>query len=376
MQKKDYDIELIAVRSGFNGEEFYAQARAGAIPRQGRPPIVVLTAQPALRSGTDVYFALSEWRTEDMGRTWDGPVQHSSTLGRRKEPGGVEAAICDMTPSWHDLTGKLLITGHTKRYCNDRCPMSESRRETAYSVYNAEKHVWTPWRTVDMPRKPGFQRARAGSAQRVDLDSGEILLPFYFRAPHMENLRSSAVMRCAFNGKTLSYMEHGNELSISDPRGFSEPSLIRFQDRFFLTLRNDLRGYVTASEDGLHFETPVPWCFDDGSELGSYNTQQHWISHDDALFLVYTRRGLDNDNVFRHRAPLMIAQVNPDNYTVMRDTERELVPNRGARLGNFGVCNVTADENWVVVAEWMQPGGCEKYGSDNTIWVARIRWQL
>jgi hypothetical protein len=30
---------------------------------------------------------------------------------------------------------------------------------------------------------------------------------------------------------------------------------------------------------------------DDGAELGSYNTQQHWLSHGDGLFLMYTRRG-------------------------------------------------------------------------------------
>ena len=45
------------------------------------------------------------------------------------------------------------------------------------------------------------------------------------------------------------------------------------------------------------------WTFDDGSELGNYNTQQHWVTHSDGLFLVYTRRGADNDDIARHRAP-------------------------------------------------------------------------
>jgi len=59
---------------------------------------------------------------------------------------------------------------------------------------------------------------------------------------------------------------------------------------------------------------------------------------------------------------------------VLRDTERVLVPERGARLGNFGVVEVNESETWVTVAEWMQPAGCEKYGSDNSVYAARIRW--
>jgi len=141
-----------------------------------------------------------------------------------------------------------------------------------------------------------------------------------------------------------------------------------------LTLRNDVRGYVAAGEDGLHFCEPRPWTFDDGSDLGNYNTQQHWVTHSDALFLVYTRRGADNDHVFRHRAPLFMAQVDPERLCVLRDTERVLVPERGARLGNFGVCDVDERETWVVVTEWMQPVGCEQYGSDNSVYVARIVW--
>jgi len=37
-----------------------------------------------------------------------------------------------------------------------------------------------------------------------------------------------------------------------------------------------------------------PWSFHDGAELGSYNTMQHWATHSDGLFLVYTRRDADD----------------------------------------------------------------------------------
>ena len=139
-------------------------------------------------------------------------------------------------------------------------------------------------------------------------------------------------------------------------------------------MRNDKKGFVARSTDGVHFDKYVPWKFDDGTELGSYNTQQHWVAHSNGLFLVYTRRGAGNDHVFRHRAPLFMAQVDLERFCVIRETKQILVPERGARLGNFGVTNVSPNETWVTVSEWMQPKGVEKYGSDGSVFVSRIHW--
>jgi hypothetical protein len=270
----------------------------------------------------------------------------------------------------------LLTTGQTVRYSGDEHPIVRRRREIAYSSYDPDSRTWTPWETVDLPSRTDFLSAGAGSAQRFDLEDGTILLPISFKEPSDDwhACYTTTVARCSFDGQRLRYIEHGSELTVTDPRGLYEPSLTRFQGRFYLTLRNDVRGCVCMGTDGLRFQTPQPWTFDDGTELGNYNTQQHWVTHCEGLFLVYNRRGLNNDHVFRHRAPLMMAQVDPERLVVLRDTERELVPNRGARIGNFAVCNVSEAETWVVVAEWMQPVGCERYGSDNTIWVARIIW--
>ena len=139
-------------------------------------------------------------------------------------------------------------------------------------------------------------------------------------------------------------------------------------------MRNDEKGYVSVSDDGLNYSEPIVWKFDDGKELGNYNTQQHWVTHSDGLYLVYTRRGANNDHVFRHRAPLFMAQVDPETLQVKRKTERIIVPEKGARMGNFAVVNLSPSETWVTVAEWMQPIGIEKYGSNNRIYTARIKW--
>jgi hypothetical protein len=365
-----YVIQLDTIRKGFDGKTCWVHSRAGAIP--GRTPSVVLTMQKLLLSGSDVFYPLNEMRTDDLGKTWSGPVEHGETLGRRNEEGGIEAVICDFTPGWHAKTGKLLGTGHVARYVGNKIMRSPRPRETAWSVYDAKGRQWTRWRTLAMPGGKKFFSAGAGCTQRVDLENGEILLPVYFSDG--TELSATTVVRCGFDGDRLRYLENGDELRTTIPRGYGEPSLTKFQGRYYLTIRNDQRGYVTSGKDGLHFDEPRAWLWDDGSDLGNYNTQQHWITHGDGLFLVYTRRGAGNDHVFRHRAPLFMAQVDPGKLRVIRSTERVLVPQRGARLGNFGVVDVSAGETWVTVAEWMQPVGCEKYGSDNSVYAARIRW--
>jgi len=253
-------------------------------------------------------------------------------------------------------------------------------RETSYSVYDPRERSWTPWTTLKMPDQVQFQNAGAGSTQRVDRPNGDILLPIYFKSREAKTYRST-VVRATFDGQLLSYAEHGSELTVDRGRGLYEPSLARYGKRYYLTLRNDSAGYVAVSEDGLSFASPEPWRWDDGAELGNYNTQQHWVTHSGGLFLVYTRKGANNDHVFRHRAPLFIAQVDPQKLRVIRRTERVLVPERGARLGNFAVTEVNEHETWVTVAEGMQARGPQivippdnKYGADNSVYVARIVW--
>ena len=382
----NYQIDLATAHQGYDGKTCWVHARGGTIPARapGNPtdvPIVVITSQKLLLTGFDVFYGLHEFRTDDLGETWSGPTEQA-TLRRRSPKEGVEIVPCDFTPKWHQATGKLLGTGATFWYSTKTNDIIEhSPSEIPYSVYDPEQRTWTEWKTVEMPQEPQFEYARAGCTQRYDLPNGEILLPIYCGVP-TDPLLSSAVIRCRFDGKTLSYVEHGNLMKFPKGRGFAEPSLTKFGDWYYLTLRNDDFAGITRSRDGLHFDEPMRWKFDDGADLGSYNTQAHWVTHSGGLFLVYTRRGLDNDNVFRHRAPLVMAQVDPERMVVLRKTERILVPQRGARLGNFGVNNVSENETWVVVTEWMQTNGPNyiipvenKRGADNSIYVAKIRWE-
>ncbi|HPA17131.1 MAG TPA: exo-alpha-sialidase [Verrucomicrobiae bacterium] len=375
----EFDIRLETISSGFDKKTCWVHPRAGAIP--GDPPSVVLTMQRLLLTGSDVFGPLCEMRTDDLGATWSGPIEHGATLGHREEPGGIVVGACDFWPKWHAKSGRLLGIGHTVRYSGNRV-IPVRPRETCYSVYDPRARSWTAWDTLEMGDAKRFYNAGAGCAQRVDLPDGGILLPIYFKS-ESEKMAKVTVLRCGFDGGRLTMVGQGNVLAVDTDRGLGEPSLTCFRGRYYLTLRHDKAGYVSTSADGLNFTAPTAWTWDDGSELGNYNTQQHWVTHDDALFLVYTRRGADNDHVFRHRAPLFIARVNPDGPCVLRGTERVLVPERGARLGNFGVTEVNENETWVTVAEWMQTNppnpydftACMKHGSDNAVFVARIRWK-
>jgi hypothetical protein len=366
-----YRLQLDVVSEGFDGKTCWFHPRAGAIP--GKVPSVVLTLQKWNLKRSDVFYPVASRVSPDLGRTWSPVVEHSATLGRHRIDETREEAICDFTPKWHAQSGRLLGTGHTVFYKDDVL-MAVRPRHTVWSVFDPATQTWTAWAKMHMPDSPKFGCAGAGSTQRVDLANGDILLPIYSKAIEGKAYFST-IVRCRFDGEKLQYVEHGSEHTVDVDRGLYEPSLAKFRGRYFLTMRNDRAAYVARSADGLKFEGARKWTFDDGADLGSYNTQAHWVTHEDGLFLTYTRRGANNDNVARHRAPLFIAQVDPERLVVLRSTERELVPNKGAQLGNFAVVDVSERETWVTTSEGMSPGNPAQYGSNGRVYAARIIWE-
>lgn len=381
----DYRLTTDVAAKLFDGKKCWCHPRAGIVPGAGNEglPRVVMTMNTLHLSGSDIFKGMYSLQTDDLGKSWSEPKLMKTlapvyeTIKGQKHP----VAASDFWPTWHAATGTLLGTGHTVVYTPDWHVRNPRSRHTAFSTYDPKTSSWKSWQKMEMPAGTKFVNAGAGCTQRVDLDDGNLLLPIYYKPPG-KNSRV-LVARCSFDGKTLRYIEHGTELQIDDKtRGLHEPSLTRFGDNYYLTIRNDKRGFVTRGKDGLNFEPMQTWKLDDGKDLGNYNTQQHWVTHSDGLFLVYTRRGANNDHVFRHRAPLFMAQVDPKTLRVIRSTEQVLVAERGARLGNFGVTHVSPNETWVTVSEWMQTWGPDyvmkvgnKYGSDGSVFVARIHWK-
>jgi hypothetical protein len=375
--RNGYRLSLDSPTRLFDGKTCWTHPRAGIIPGAGNNglPQVVMTMNTLDLAGSDVFKGMYGMETTDFGETWTLPKKLVSLAPRHEIIDGTKrpVAVSDFWPCWHKASKTLLGTGHTVVYTPDWKVINPRPRHTSYSAYNIKTGDWGKWQKLEMPDDDKFYNSGAGCVQRFDMEDGTILLPFSFR-PKGKNFRTT-VCKCSFDGEKLKYLEQGSELELNDEtRGLGEPSLAYFNNNYFLTMRNDKKGFVARSTDGLHFDKYVTWKFDDGTELGSYNTQQHWVAHSNGLFLVYTRRGAGNDHVFRHRAPLFMAKVDPESLCVIRDTEQILVPERGARLGNFGVTNVGLNETWVTVSEWMQPHGVEKYGSDGSIFVARIHW--
>jgi len=371
----DFTVKLEVATQALTPEFCWFHPRAAAIPGAGENgnPAVVMTIQKHLKV-SDYYSGMWTMRTNDVGASWTGPKEIPE-LGWAKKENGIVVAVADVTPGWHPQTKRLLAIGCSVRYSPKGKQLSDTQRpsQTAYAVHDPKTGTWSKWQTLELPADEKFNFARNGCAQWLVEPDGTVLVPIYF-AMSSRVPASVTVLRCRFDGNRLTYQQHGTELSLNVVRGLCEPSLVKFRDRYYLTLRNDVKGYVTTSDDGLHFGPIKPWTFDDGTELGSYNTQQHWLVHSDGLFLAYTRRGADNDHIFRHRAPLFLAQVNTENLQVLRTKERIIIPERGSQMGNFGASAINANESWVTVSEYMPTDTPHPKGANGTTFVARVIW--
>ncbi len=383
----NYTIELDIAFEGYDRKTQWFQPRAASLP-DGR---IIITMTKSALWGSDIFLGIYYSISKDTGKSWSEP-KLISNLKMKELPDGYKETPVDFQCKYHEPSGMLLCTGGTTCYePGEKGADSTDGSHPRYFAYNAfdpKTNEWSNWQRVEMPDENQFYWCIASCCQRVDLDNGDILQPVYgisrdeIKGDSGTACRYATVVRCRFDGEKLKYIEHGDILSTDVPRGFCEPSLTRFGDYFYLTLRNDVKGYVTRSKDGLHFEEPIPWRFDDGAELGSYNTQQHWVTHSEGLFLSYTRRGAKNDEVFRHRAPLFFARVDPEKMQVIRGTEKAIVPNNGAQLGNFGTANISKDESWVITSEGMQGDAKDPYnlelteqrGANNRVYIARIKW--
>ena len=284
---------------GTTDGSYWMHPRAAIIPTdetKGRTNASALMVLFKFLGRSDFYSGMHTMRSDDLGKTWQGPEL-------RKEldwisEGDVNIAVADVTPGWHSPSGKLIAIGAQVRYSATGKQLEDQPRahQTAYTVFDPASETWTKWQRLEMPEGDHFNFARSACAQWLVEDDGTVLLPFYIGEGTHKPF-STTMVRCRFDGEKLSYLEHGNVLALDVKRGLYEPSIVRFRGRYYLTMRNDLKAYVSVSDDGLHFAPQQEWTFDDGEDLGSYNTQAHWVTLGDGLFLVYTRRGADNDHV-------------------------------------------------------------------------------
>ena len=329
--------------------------------------------------GSD-YFGPVHWmRTEDLGKTWTKPAP-VPCLGRDPVSGhgGLKAGVCDVTPQFHPPTGTVLALGHVVFYRGPRFARGDQlARYLVYAVRRSDG-TWSPRKILEWDDPRGGFIYSNNCGQREVAPSGDILMAFTF-GPRSTN-RMVAGVRCTFDGETLRVAEVGEPLELQVGRGLLEPSVTRFRGRFYMTIRaEDGHGYVAVSEDGVDYRTMTAWAWDDGKPIGMSTTQQHWLTHSDGLYLVYTRRDKSNTNVIRWRSPLWMARVDPESLRLVRGTERVVLPLVGdgvddpdgvALMGNFDVTNVSPDESWITVGEWLP-----RKGARGDLLLARVRWR-
>lgn len=369
-----FDVQLDVIHHELNPDFCWFHPRVAAIPApESKVPIVICTLQKHLRV-SDHYSGLYFMRSDDGGSTWSNPVLPPELDW--KTVNGESIAVCDVTPGWHRSSGRLLAIGTKLRYsaAGEQLVDQPRSHQCAYAAYDPSTGQWTEWKMLAMPDEETKNFLVApGCVQWLVRPDGTLLIPMYFRTATGVRYEST-ILHCRFDGSTLELIGKGDDLALNEGRGLYEPSLALWQGTYYLTLRNDARGYVTTSRDGLHFDPIQPWTFDDGADLGSYNTQQHWLVHDRGLFLSYTRRGAGNDHIPRNRAPLFLAQVDPAKKHVMRATEKVLMPERGVMLGNFGAAAITENESWVTDAEYIMASQPHPKGADGSVFAARVKW--
>ena len=366
-------IEKVTVLRGRDGSgPTWFHPRACMVPG-GKGPMAFMTIQTI--AGSD-FFGPVHWMTsEDLGATWTAP-QPVPALGRVKLEGTAEEGVCDVVPQWHPKSRTVLALGHNVFYSGPRFSSNQPPRWPIYAVWR--DGTWGPRRKLEWDDPRGAYIYSNNCGQRVVLPDGDILLAFTHGATKAQPRSVSGVI-CSFDGEKLAVKKVGVEIPHNKGRGLLEPSLTEFRGRYFLTIRaEDNRGYVCASDDGLAWTPKQAWAWDDGTPLEMSTTQQHWLAHSEALWLVYTRKDATNANVIRWRSPLWMAQVDTEKLRLIRETERVVLPlvgdgvkdpDRVAIMGNFHATNVSADESWVTVGEW-QP----KNGIKGDTLLARIRW--
>lgn len=329
-------------------------------------------------TGSD-YFGPVHWCVStDQARTWSEPKAVPG-LGRIPAGGGLQEGVCDVVPEHHPRTNTILAIGHNVYYKEGKKFFTpQPRRWPVYAVRHPDGS-WSAKRKLEWDDPRAALLLSCGCGQRLTLDSGAVLIPVSFGS-HERPLRSVTTLLCSFDGSTLVVKRAGRELPGKTGRGFIEPSLALLDGVYYMTIRSeDGKGYVSRSRDGLTWEDPTPWAWQNGEPLTMSTTQQHWLSHADALYLVYTRKSAENPTVFRWRAPLYLAMVDRRTMRLVADSERVVFPIKGdgvkdgknvAYSGNFHTMPLSVSESLITDGECFPANG---FKGDQL--QARIRWK-
>ncbi len=332
---------------------------------------MVMTWYMVPQAGGDVfydnYFAIST----DGGKTFGGPrlLTTPDTF-----TDGVRNHVTIISVYYNRTHKKWLVIGMETHYTADNvcvCHHGISMGDPVMAEFDPlAGDIVTPFRRIPVP-VPYVTACPHG--QILEDKDGDMLLSYYLTRKG-ETVSSAMTVRYTLTGDTLTVAQAGEVLFGGGyKRGFCEPSVACLQGKYYMTIRTDEQGLLAESDDGYAFTAPKPWVWDDGTVLENANTMQRWIRFRDSLWLVYTRKDAANKHVFRRRAPLYITKFDGENRCLVRSLERILVPELGADLGNFYVCDLSEREAILTTAETPMSDYSAQFGSDNSIWLVHLR---
>ena len=361
-------IEVTTLTKGRDGGTTWFLPRVCRLPRT-----TLMTLQEI--SGSDYYGPVHSSESTDNGNTWTKP-QPVPGLGRKPFQGDIEEAVSDVLSEYHAPTKTLLALGEIVYYREGKYFPEQPPRYPVYITRNLNGH-WSERKKLEWNDPRNSAIYSVGSSQFVILPNGDLIIPVSFR-PKERNDFAVTTLLCSFDGKTIKVKKVGVELNNTVKRGLLEPQLIKLGKLYYLTIRaEDGYGYVSTSTDGLNWSKPTAWAWESGAALMMSTTQQHWLVHADAVYLVYTRQAEVNTNVMRWRAPLYLAQVDRTAMRLIQKTERVVFPLVGDGIndpahvphyGNFHVANISPQESWITAGEVIPAN----FRGDMLL--ARVRW--
>ena len=302
--------------------------------------------------GTD-YYGEPQWAVcsgEDW-REWSAPAPIDAFRMRPTPP--FMENVADVRP-FRMPDGTVIAFGCTTSYTasgrNSAWDRSCGEPPPSKAVYAVRSPAAGAWSARHVLPLPGVERGyRTACTQIAVPDAEHLLVPIYFDNGETCDFHGFPSPR--FSVMTARYRREGEELVFeagSAPltlpvlRGFCEPSVVRLASGgYALTIRaEDGRMYVAASSDGIGWNAPRPWRWDDGGEIVTDTTQQHWVRLGDRVLLAYTRDDGANREIMRFRAPLYIAEAVPEKAELIRGSEQIVFPRRRrdgveAMYGNF-----------------------------------------
>ena len=355
--KPPFTLSTQMIHEGSPPEFHWTIPRATAFPGADGKTELLMTLSKKGRTGTDIYRGLAFTTSKDEGNTWEALTD--LPYAPRPLHEGIVGMFGATVPVFHAKSGKMLLLGNCVGYTGYGTPKVKltGLRFPAYAVYDPKVRKWSDNYTVLTDQ----ENANTTSGFPWMLENGTFLWP----------CNGGQILKASFDGEKITILERSPVIEGLGKvvKNTGEYHLTKLGDRFYLAMRCPDHNRIAASKDGLHFDPAVDLCWDDGTMVPSTATQMRWVRQQGRLYLVYTRTNESSKGIFRDRAPLWMAEMDPATLRLKKNTELIAVPISPSRddLGNFGTMYMSEELSLITTSEF---GRTPK--SNSRVYVTRI----